>query len=58
VAIGGEVQRTPVVRKSLPPGKYEVRLRNPGLNWEMVTTVTIRAGEETRLIYNTEGGSP
>jgi serine/threonine-protein kinase len=58
VAIGGEVQRTPVVRKSLPPGRYEIRLRNPGLNWEMVTTVTIRTGEETRLIYNTEGGAP
>lgn len=58
VAIGGEVGRTPILRKPLSPGTHEVRLRNPPLGWELVTTVTIQSERETRLIFHLQGGPP
>jgi serine/threonine protein kinase len=58
VSLKGEVLKTPILRKEVPPGEYTVRLRNPSLQWDQTITVTVEGGKETRFSFDIEKGGP
>lgn len=48
----GTAIQTPLVRHPLTAGPHRLRLHNPGLAWDLVTQVTIRPADETRLLFD------